>query len=47
LLVTFHAGDAAGRHWHELMGTIIFVVALAMLLLLDRALALTLPGKRR
>jgi exosortase len=47
LLVTFHAGDAAGRYWHELMGTIIFVVALAMLLLLDRALVLTLPGRRR
>jgi exosortase len=47
LLVTFHAGDAAGRHWHELMGTIIFVVALAMLLLLDRTLLLTLPGRKR
>lgn len=47
LLVTFHAGDAAGRYWHELMGTIIFVVALAMLLLLDRALALTLPDGKR
>jgi exosortase len=46
LLVTFHAGDTAGRYWHELMGTIIFVVALAMLLLLDRALVLTLPGRR-
>jgi len=47
LLVTFHAGDAAGRHWHDLMGTIIFLVALAMLLLLDRTLLLTLPGRKR
>jgi exosortase len=47
LLVTFHAGDAAGRYWHELMGTIIFVVALAMLLVLDRTLVLTLPGRKR
>jgi exosortase len=47
LLVTFHTGDAAGRYWHELMGTIMFVVALAMLLLLDRIFVLTLPGRKR
>jgi len=47
LLVTFHAGDAVGRYWHELMGTIIFVVALAMLLVLDRTLLLILPGRER
>lgn len=47
LLVTFHAGDAVGRYWHELMGTIIFIVALAMLLVFDRTLVLTLPGRKR
>lgn len=45
LLVTFHVGDATGRYWHELMGTIIFVQALAMLLALDRTLVRTLPGR--
>jgi len=47
LLVTFHAGDEVGRYWHELMGAIIFVVALAILLVLDRSLSLTLPGRKR
>jgi len=47
LLVTFHGGDAAGRYWHELMGTIMFIVALVMLLLLDRSLVFTLAAGRR
>ncbi len=46
LLVTYHAGDAAGRYWHELMGTIMFVVALAMLLAFDRTLIMLLSGRR-
>jgi len=47
LLVTFHGGDAAGRYWHDLMGTIMFVVALAMLLLVDRSIVLTFARSKR
>jgi exosortase len=47
LLVTFHGGDAAGRYWHDLMGTIMFVVALAMLLLVDRSIVFTLARSKR
>ena len=47
LLVTFHGGDAAGRYWHDLMGTIMFVVALAMLLLVDRSIVFTLARIKR
>jgi len=47
LLVTFHGGDAAGRYWHDLMGTIMFVVALAMLLLVDRCIVFTLARSKR
>ncbi|MDP1525808.1 MAG: exosortase [Rhodocyclaceae bacterium] len=38
-LLTFHAGDAAGRQWHEMAGIVMFLVAFAGLLGLDAALA--------
>lgn len=37
-LVTYHAGDAAGRQWHEAMGVLVFLVALAMLVMADSGL---------
>lgn len=40
-LVTYHAGDAAGRYWHETMGVLVFLAELAMLVILDRVLQAT------
>lgn len=38
-LVTYHAGDAAGRQWHEMAGIVMFALAFGGLLGLDTALA--------
>ncbi|NJD35691.1 MAG: exosortase [Betaproteobacteria bacterium] len=37
-LITYHAGDAAGRQWHEAMGVLVFLAELAMLIVLDSVL---------
>lgn len=37
-LVTYHAGDAAGRQWHEAMGVLVFLAALALLVMVDSGL---------
>jgi exosortase B len=37
-LVTYHAGDAAGRQWHEVMGVLVFLAELAMLVVFDSGL---------
>ena len=38
VLITYHAGDTVGQQWHETLGVLVFLVAVAMLIALDRAL---------
>ena len=45
VLVTYHFGDAAGQGFvHGFAGMVLFMVALAMMLVLDKLLGLLLPG---
>lgn len=37
-LMTYHAGDAAGRQWHEVMGVLVFLAEMAMLVVFDSVL---------
>ncbi len=48
VLVTYHFGDAAGQGFvHGFAGMVLFLVALMLMLLLDRILGLFLPAQRR
>lgn len=48
VLVTYHFGDAAGQGFvHGFAGIVLFLVALMLMLLLDRLLGLFLPAQRR
>ena len=47
VLVTFHFGDEAGQGFvHGFAGMVLFLVALVLMLVLDRGLGLFLPGAR-
>jgi exosortase B len=48
VLVTFHFGDAAGQGFvHDFAGMVLFMVALSLMLILDRSLNFAFPGERR
>lgn len=48
VLVTYHFGDEAGQGFvHGFAGMVLFIVALALMLVLDRVLGLFLPAQRR
>lgn len=48
VLVTYHFGDEAGQGFvHGFAGMVLFIVALALMLVLDRVLGLFLPAHRR
>lgn len=47
LLMTFHHGDAVGRYWHDLTGTVMFLMALALLLVFDKSLVVLFRGRHR
>lgn len=47
VLVTYHFGDAAGQGFvHGFAGLVLFLIALAMILVVDRLLGLVVPGQR-
>lgn len=48
VLVTYHFGDEAGQGFvHGFAGMVLFIVALGLMLLLDKALGLVLPAHRK
>ena len=48
VLVTYHFGDEAGQGFvHGFAGMVLFMVALTLMLVLDKALGLFLPAHRR
>jgi len=48
VLVTYHFGDEAGQGFvHGFAGMVLFMVALMLMLVLDKVLGLFLPAHRR
>ena len=47
VLVTYHFGDAAGQGFvHDFAGMVLFMVALVLMLAVDRLLNLVFPDER-